>query len=103
MSVIAASINMSTHISRNSTDSNLLMTIREEIRAKYSTNKDFEPTFVLVITWDRVGHYNLSTERKNSFQTILITNGNTSFVMFIYSMLSWTQPDSRDGSNDSEL
>lgn len=36
---------------------------------------------------------------QNSFQLIVATDGLSSYVLFLYDSLEWSQTDSRDGSS----
>ena len=56
----------------------------------------FEPTIVITATWYRVGAHSDQTSKLNSFQIVLSTNGNLSFVFFLYHDLQWGRPSSND-------
>ncbi|CAF1204685.1 unnamed protein product [Rotaria sordida] len=56
----------------------------------------FEPTMVITATWYRVGAFSSQTSALNTFQIVLSTDGDRSFVFFLYHDIQWTQP-----SNDS--
>lgn len=64
---------------------------------------DYVPTLLVIATWANVGHYNSSTDLTNSFQTVLITDGVNSFVMFLYSEIQWIEPDPKPPANSSTM
>ena len=86
---------------RIATNSTLLETTRQQIEQFYPDLSEYMPTLLIIATWDNVGHYNSSTEQTNTFQVLLITDGEKSFVMFLYSELQWTQPDPKPPNNYS--
>ena len=86
---------------RNTTNSTLLETTRQQIEQFYPDLSEYMPTLLIIATWDDVGHYNSSTEQTNTFQVLLITDGEKSFVIFLYSELQWTQPDPKPPNNYS--
>ena len=53
----------------------------------------YQPTLLMIATWVDVGYYNSSKDLTNTFQTVLVTDGVNSFVIFLYFKLQWTQPD----------
>ena len=86
---------------RNTTDQELLYDVSQQIRHFYA-DLNFVPTLSLIATWYRIGHYDFSTERTNTFQVVLITDGSYSFVIFLYSEIQWIQPDLRPPADTSE-
>eukprot|EP00299_Pterocystis_sp_00344_P000396 c10115_g1_i1.p1 GENE.c10115_g1_i1~~c10115_g1_i1.p1 ORF type:complete len:464 (-),score=140.73 c10115_g1_i1:40-1431(-) len=67
--------------------------IRASFRPKYAT---FSGTRGLMATWYKVGAYFAHTDQLNTFQTVLVTNEVSSFVMFIYppNGINWIFSDS---------
>ncbi|XP_038062355.1 mucin-4-like [Patiria miniata] len=63
-----------------STDSTMLRTLSNIVSAQYGS---FLANWVLVITWSNVQSVSLSFET-NTFQAILLTNGEHSYVIFNY-------------------
>jgi VCBS repeat-containing protein len=55
---------------------------------------------VMTITWDNVGYYNQKTNKLDSFQLVLINEGNGNFdIEFRYGNIQWTTGDASSGSN----
>jgi VCBS repeat-containing protein len=51
-------------------------------------------------TWDRVGYYSSGTDKLNSFQLVLINEGNGNFdISYRYGDIEWTTGDLSGGSN----
>ena len=83
---------------------------------------NFSPTSLFVATWDGVGYFDNNTDlvgmryicwnirfiilthniflQTNTFQCVLATDGNNSFVIFVYDDIQWATADSRT-SNDT--
>lgn len=68
---------------RSTNDSVLLNTIGDNIRQRYCSN--YEPTLMVIATWVNVSHS--KAESNSTFQTLLITNGISSYVKLLYSEL----------------
>lgn len=63
------------------------------IREHYNASQSFEPSLLVIATWDSVGHYKSASEWTNTFQTLLVTDGLQSFVIFQYADLQWMQSE----------
>jgi len=64
----------------------------------------FNPTYVAVATWYKVGEYNEQTSLLDTFQAVLISDSETSYVIFLYADLEWAAEteagfDAGDGIN----
>ena len=70
------------------------------VRSFFPQQRSFEPTMIIVATWFRVGAYPLQTEKLNTFQIVLSTDADRSFVFFLYHDLQWAKP-ANDSNNDS--
>jgi hypothetical protein len=53
---------------------------------------------VITGTWFRVGAYSQQTSKLNTFQIVLSTDGDRSFVFFLYHDIQWTRPDNNPNS-----
>nr|WP_249792339.1 nidogen-like domain-containing protein [Bradyrhizobium sp. BRP22] len=54
---------------------------------------------VMTITWDRVGYYSYGTDKLNSFQLVLIDQGNGNFdIQYRYGDIQWTTGGASGGS-----
>ncbi|XP_023331515.1 nidogen-2 isoform X4 [Eurytemora carolleeae] len=53
------------------------------INSKFSSVR-FSAAEVLVVTWEKVGRFDRKDDKKNTFQLVLATDGQTSFSLFLY-------------------
>lgn len=44
----------------------------------------FTPTFAQVVTWDRVGYYAFQTDKTNTFQLVLASDGLQTYALMLY-------------------
>lgn len=61
-----------------------LAQISSQITSHVPTAAGFQATFAFVATWDHVGYYNLKSDKLNTFQAVIASNGLQSYVMFLY-------------------
>jgi hypothetical protein len=55
---------------------------------------------VMTITWDHVGYYSYGTNKLDSFQLVLINEGNGNFdIEYRYGNIQWTTGNASGGSN----
>ncbi|PIO34371.1 hypothetical protein AB205_0044100 [Aquarana catesbeiana] len=73
---------------RESTDPSLLSRATSDIRT-YFHAVDFTAQWVFVATWHRVVYYESSTDRSNTFQAVLSTDGNQTFLLYNYEDIQW--------------
>ncbi|CAF1120774.1 unnamed protein product [Adineta steineri] len=59
------------------------------VRSFFPQQRPFEPTMVITGTWYRVGAYSGKTDRLNTFQIVLATDEDRSFVFILYNDLQW--------------
>ena len=85
---------------RETQDPRLLDRARNEIQMAF-LGKQFQPVLLFIATWDRVGYFNKHTEKVNTFQCVLMTDGTISFAMFLYAdgEIQWTTGDASRGRN----
>ncbi|XP_077312595.1 uncharacterized protein LOC143933542 isoform X10 [Lithobates pipiens] len=81
---------------RESTDPSLLSRATNDIRT-YFHGVDFTAQWVLVATWHRVAYYGSSTNKVNTFQAVLTTDGNQTFLLYNYADIQWPSKQ-RNGS-----
>ena len=98
-------------------NSELLTMARNDVLAVYTDFDFFNPTTLLIATWDHVGYFNLSVNlvsififvviiylnnvslfvstQTNTFQCILATDGIYSFAIFLYAdnLIQWSLGD----------
>jgi Cadherin-like/Nidogen-like/FecR protein len=54
---------------------------------------------VMTITWDHVGYYNQRSDKLDSFQIVLINEGNGNFdILYRYGQMQWTTGDASGGT-----
>ncbi|XP_048752954.2 protein mesh-like isoform X2 [Ostrea edulis] len=76
---------------RESTNQTILNRATEEVRTYFPQFFRFQATWVFIATWDNVAFYGCSNcDIRNTFQEILITNGQHSFTVFNYGQIEWT-------------
>ncbi|XP_076872164.1 LOW QUALITY PROTEIN: sushi, nidogen and EGF-like domain-containing protein 1, partial [Brachyhypopomus gauderio] len=76
---------------RESNDPIILKRATEDIRRYFPEFPSFRATWVLVATWHRVTFFGgSSTTPVNTFQVVLITDGDLSFTIFQYHNITWT-------------
>ncbi|CAI8042991.1 Sushi, nidogen and EGF-like domain-containing protein 1, partial [Geodia barretti] len=80
---------------RQTDDPALLSQARADVREVYPTFTAFNPTRLLIATWDQVAHFDsvvAFSGLTNTFQCVLITDSSLSFVIFLYAddLIQWS-------------
>ncbi|XP_062853195.1 sushi, nidogen and EGF-like domain-containing protein 1 [Trichomycterus rosablanca] len=76
---------------RESQDPAILTRATEDIHHYFSEFQTFVATWVLIATWHQVTFFGGSSETPvNTFQVVLITDGEISFTIFQYHNITWT-------------
>ncbi|BFZ12302.1 hypothetical protein BsWGS_15341 [Bradybaena similaris] len=77
---------------RSTSDSRHLNRAASEIRANFGGFETFTPKSLFIVTWDRVGYYQQQSDKTNTFQLVIATNGRDSFALFHYQEggIQWT-------------
>ncbi|NXN98362.1 TECTA protein, partial [Rhinopomastus cyanomelas] len=90
---------------RQSHDPHLLATVATDLQvvATSPPQQSPKPTWVFVATWDQVAFFGAATNKTNTFQAVLATDGVTSFVLLNYGELQWTTGISNQGNPYSGL
>ncbi|PIN93177.1 hypothetical protein AB205_0035040 [Aquarana catesbeiana] len=73
---------------RESTDPSLLSRATSDIRT-YFHAMNFTAQWVFVATWHRVAYFGSSTNKVNTFQAVLSTDGNQTFLLYNYGDIQW--------------
>ena len=63
--------------------------VRQEVVSQFPEVGFFFPSLVFVATWDRVAQYNARDGLRNTFQTIITSDGSRTFVGFTYGDIQW--------------
>ncbi|KAJ6610750.1 hypothetical protein lerEdw1_015226 [Lerista edwardsae] len=74
---------------RQTHDPDLLRQITIDI-ATYYPSLHFVPVWAMVVTWDDVAYFGSASQKRNTFQAVLTTNGHRSFVILNYPDIQWT-------------
>ncbi|XP_073722061.1 uncharacterized protein [Misgurnus anguillicaudatus] len=72
---------------RQYTSGSVLTQATQDIN-QYFPDLSFSASWVFVATWDRVGYYHYLNTDEASFQVVLISNGNFSFVLMNYGAIA---------------
>ncbi|NXI90679.1 TECTA protein, partial [Psophia crepitans] len=87
---------------RETTDPKLLARITEDIN-QYFPEIAFTATWAFVATWDHVAYYGSTSDKGNTFQAVLTTNTETSFIILNYWDIQWTTGTASDGDAETGL
>jgi len=64
----------------------------------FEGEQTFKAQVAIVQTWDNVGYYDLQTDKRNTFQIIVVSDGfENAFAGIYYGRIDWTTGDSSDG------
>ncbi|XP_062581789.1 protein mesh-like [Saccostrea cucullata] len=89
---------------RESTDQTILDRATNEVRTYFPQFFRFQATWVFIATWYDVAFFGCSTcLKRNTFQEILITNGQHSFTIFNYKQIEWTTGTASGGNASTGL
>eukprot|EP01084_Bolivina_argentea_P080734 146219_1 len=79
---------------RESTDSTELSTATQQVSRVYpNAARGFNAKVLFIATWDHVGYYNSKSDKTNTFQVVIVTDEERSFVVFNYlspAGIQWT-------------
>lgn len=80
---------------RTTQDAAFLKTISTDIGSSFLGTGTFNATFAQVVTWDHVGYYNFHTDKLNTFQAIVASDGMRTYTMFKYpdGGINWDRGD----------
>ncbi|KAM9479052.1 sushi, nidogen and EGF-like domain-containing protein 1 isoform 1-T1 [Salvelinus alpinus] len=76
---------------RESKDPSVLLRATADVKRYFSEFPEFTATWILISTWHKVTFFGGSDITPvNTFQLVLITNGELSFTIFQYHAITWT-------------
>ncbi|XP_047442765.1 sushi, nidogen and EGF-like domain-containing protein 1 isoform X2 [Mugil cephalus] len=76
---------------RQSQDPSILSRASGDVRTYFSELPNFNATWVLISTWHQVTFFGGNSNTPvNTFQVVLITDGELSFTIFQYNNITWT-------------
>ncbi|XP_029432183.1 alpha-tectorin-like [Rhinatrema bivittatum] len=87
---------------RESKDPQLLQRISNDIE-KYFPNLSFKATWMFIATWFNVAYYGSVSNKVNTFQAVLATNGQRAFIMLNYDKIQWTTGTASKGDPETGL
>ncbi|XP_053123561.1 alpha-tectorin-like [Hemicordylus capensis] len=87
---------------RESQDEQLLQRVTADIDAYFPSGK-FTATWVFVATWDQVAFYGSLSSKVNTFQAVLTSNGELSFVLLNYQDIQWISGQASGGDAHTGL
>ncbi|KAM5132226.1 uncharacterized protein ACMZJ9_019034 [Mantella aurantiaca] len=77
---------------RHTCDPELLALADSEINTYFQLYK-FNAQWMFIATWDQVPYYGSTSDKVNTFQVVLITDGILTFVMYNYKDIQWPSMD----------
>lgn len=69
---------------RSTSEEAILQRAAADIQTYFSGFESFMPTSLFIATWDRVGYYMEGSDRVNTFQLVVASDGTNSFTIFHY-------------------
>ncbi|XP_019636956.1 PREDICTED: sushi domain-containing protein 2-like [Branchiostoma belcheri] len=75
---------------RETTDPNILARATTDIRLTFPYLPNFQAAWAFVATWHEVAYFGSGSEKRNTFQAVLVSNGRQSFTIFNYGNITWT-------------
>nr|XP_022323656.1 protein mesh-like [Crassostrea virginica] len=91
---------------RETTDKQLLDRATDEVRAYFPKFMKFRASWIFIATWDHVAFYGCSEDgcsKTNTYQAVLITNGQHSFTIYNYEEIQWTTGKASGGDATTGL
>nr|XP_054761047.1 protein mesh-like [Lytechinus pictus] len=90
---------------RVSTTTSTLDQATTDVRNYFRSNVNFQAQVVIVVTWDQVSFYNQAGDQdpRNTFQAVLIHDGQESFVFLNYETINWVVGTLMQGDQNTGL
>ncbi|XP_072166031.1 sushi domain-containing protein 2-like [Diadema setosum] len=90
---------------RETTDSAVLTRATTEVQTFFRSNMNFEAADVIIVTWEDVSffEYQNGANPTDTFQAVLVTDGQESFVFFLYDTIEWTIGTKMGGDEQTGL
>uniref|UniRef100_A0A4W3GBW1 NIDO domain-containing protein n=1 Tax=Callorhinchus milii TaxID=7868 RepID=A0A4W3GBW1_CALMI len=85
-----------------STEESVLQRASEDID-NYFPGLNTSAHWVFVATWDHVAYFGSSSQKRNTFQAVLIQSGSHSFIIFNYGDIEWTTGTAGGGNGNTGL
>ncbi|WAR31184.1 TECTA-like protein, partial [Mya arenaria] len=84
-------------------DHKILNRASQDVKTYFKEESEFSAKIVLIVTWYEVGFYGALMDgqlKRNTFQTVLISDGQHSYAIFNYKKISWTTGTSGGGGDE---
>ncbi|XP_066990559.1 nidogen isoform X4 [Macrobrachium rosenbergii] len=83
---------------RETSDPRTVTRTKNELKKYFGAAEDFNPQGIFIVTWDGVGAFSQRSDRLNTYQLILATDGKESYAIFKYADggIQWLQSDGKD-------
>ncbi|KAJ9588281.1 hypothetical protein L9F63_018354, partial [Diploptera punctata] len=69
---------------RETQEESLLQRAAGSVHDAFSYADEFQPTSLFIATWEDVGYHNRGTDKVNTFQVVVSSDGSDSYVEFLY-------------------
>lgn len=81
---------------RQTQDPGLLSQFTADI-SRYFPVISFTPIWMFIATWEQVAYFGSASDKVNTFQAVLATDGEISFIMLNYADIQWTTGIASEG------
>ncbi|XP_030833839.1 sushi domain-containing protein 2 isoform X3 [Strongylocentrotus purpuratus] len=90
---------------RVTTSTTTLNQATTDVQTYFRSNVDFSAQVVIVVTWDDVSFFDQTgaSDPRNTFQAVLIHDGQESFVLLNYGSITWVVGTRMDGDPNTGL
>ncbi|CAG0901758.1 unnamed protein product [Darwinula stevensoni] len=83
---------------RESKEPGLLDRVERDVKRFFSKGTGFRPQSLIIVTWNRVGYFNAKSNKVNTYQTVVATDGRDTFAFFLYPSggIEWIQGEGKN-------
>lgn len=81
-----------------SSNPEILSRASRSVQDAFSDSERFRATAVVIVTWENVGYFDGQNDLQNTFQVVIISNDEETFVQYLYPEdgINWVQADIGD-------
>ncbi|CAG7838551.1 unnamed protein product [Allacma fusca] len=76
----------------------LLERTRVILTGQFSSAANFQPSSLTIVTWDNVGYFDRKSDKLNTFQLVIASDGGDSYALFYYKKIQWIQGTGKNPS-----
>ncbi|CAF1378140.1 unnamed protein product [Adineta ricciae] len=80
------------HIYSNEDNTTAFEKATSYVQQFFPSEHSFNPTMIITGTWYRVGAFSQQTNKKNTFQIVLVSDSMRSFAFMLYHDMQWANP-----------